>query len=427
MNTTICHIEFLVSAHNCVVIPGLGAILAHRQSAQISADASTIIPPKRVYTFNGSLTQTDGLVERSIARSLNISYERAAAIVASDVDTMRHQLANDNSLSLGRVGTLENDADGNTQFTAFDSDALTPAANWLQTVSVNKIKVDHITQAIAERNRNGRRLSPVAKFMRVAAAAVVLAIVAFASSTPISIEDANYAAIALPEVKAPTHEFVPSTKTPVLEIRHDASEENVLVDTAARYAYQRQQKLRNGVPTATELPTVTAQPTDEKAPAATQTQAAKQAPAKSTAMPAASSATAVKSAPAAATTAGKSAATSASTAKTASAGKSTTAESASATKSAASAAQVAASAPAVRINDSDDYCVIIASVANAAEADQYIADAKRKYNENCALLHNDGRYRIYVATAPSSAAAHKIISSTGIAKRHPGAWVCARR
>jgi hypothetical protein len=351
MNTTICHIEFLVSAHNCVVIPGLGAILAHRQSAQISADASTIIPPKRVYTFNGSLTQTDGLVERSIARSLNISYERAAAIVASDVDTMRHQLANDNCLSLGRIGTLENDAEGNTQFKSFDSDALTPAANWLQTVSVNKIDVSSKGDAAAAYGRNHRTLSPVARFMRVAAAAVVLAIIAFASSTPITIQDANYAAIALPEVKSPTHEFVPSTATPVLEIRHDASVENVPVDTAARNAYQREQRLVNN------------------ATPAAQAEATAPAPfAETTAQPA---------------------------------------------------------QPTVRISDSDAYCVIIASVANAAEAETYIAEAKRKYNENCALLSNDGRYRIYAATAATSAQAHAIASV--VSKRHPGAWVCARR
>jgi hypothetical protein len=365
MNATICHIEFLVSAHNCVVIPGLGAILAHRQSAQISADASTIIPPKRVYTFNGSLTQTDGLVERSIARSLNISYERAAAIVAADVDTMRHQLANDNCLSLGRVGTLERDAEGNTQFKTFDSDALTPAANWLQTVSVSKIKVSGENQAEALRHGR-RRLSPVARFVRVAAAAVVLAIIAFASSTPITIQDANYAAIALPEVKAPAREFVPSTTTPILEIRHDASVVNTPVDTAARYAYQRQQRL--GIaPTTTQANAAESEAT----PAVTEQKAP----------------TAAKAAPTAAPVAEQ-------------------------------------TAQAIRINDNDAFCVIVASVGNTAEAETYIADAKRKYNETCALLHNDGRYRIYAATAPTSAAAKAIAQS--LAKRHPGAWVCAR-
>jgi hypothetical protein len=41
------------------------------------------------------------------------------------------------------------------------------------------------------------------------------------------------------------------------------------------------------------------------------------------------------------------------------------------------------------------------------------------------LLSNDGRYRIYAATAATSAQAHAIASV--VSKRHPGAWVCARR
>jgi septal ring-binding cell division protein DamX len=79
-----------------------------------------------------------------------------------------------------------------------------------------------------------------------------------------------------------------------------------------------------------------------------------------------------------------------------------------------------------RMNDSDDYCIIVASVNNTDEANTYIAEAKQKYNEDCALLNIDGRYRIYIATAPSAAAAHTAIAN-GVAKRHPGAWVCARR
>jgi septal ring-binding cell division protein DamX len=341
MNTTIRHIEFLVSTHNCVVIPGLGAILAHNQCAQISANGLTITPPHRVYTFNSSLTQTDGLVEHSVARSLETSYERAAAIVASDIDTMRHQLANDRSLSLGRVGTLEQDNNGNVQFTGFSHDALTPGASWLPSLDISYMSARGTADA-SESNETVRvrRLSPVARFARAAAAAVVIAFVAFASSTPITIKDANYASIALPEVKAPHAEYVPSTSVPVLDII-DMTATQVPVDTAARAAYQQAQKL----PTAQPEPAKAAVPT--------------------------------------------------------------------------------ATPSSIRMNDSDAYCVVIASVNNTNEAQEYIAEAKRKYGENCALLAQDGRYRIIIATAPTTVAARQAISN-GIAKRHLGAWVCAR-
>jgi hypothetical protein len=41
------------------------------------------------------------------------------------------------------------------------------------------------------------------------------------------------------------------------------------------------------------------------------------------------------------------------------------------------------------------------------------------------MLEKDGRFRIYVATAQSSNAARQAING-GLAKRYPGAWVCAR-
>jgi hypothetical protein len=350
MNTTIRHIEYLVSTQSCVVIPGLGAILAHKQSAQISADAMSIIPPHRVYTFNGSLTQTDGLVERSIARSLDVTYERAAAIVASDVDTMRHQLAADHSVSLGRVGTLEQDAEGNVQFNAFSADALTPAANWLQPLNLS-----NAASAIGEKSESSeiegvRRLSPITRFVRVASAAVVLAFIGFASSTPITIEDANYASVALPDVKVPTHQsqFVPSTATPQLDIIDNGAAFAEPVDTAARTAYQRMQKRADAAEVAAPIAVAQATPAPQKVQAV------------------------------------------------------------------------------ARMNDGDAYCIIVASVNNTDEANTYIAEAKQKYNEDCALLNIDGRYRIYIATAPSAAAAHTAIAN-GVAKRHPGAWVCARR
>jgi hypothetical protein len=352
MNTTIRHIEFLVSTHNCVVIPGIGAILAHRKSAQISADGMSIMPPCRVYTFNGDLTQTDGLVEQSVARGLQISYERATSIVSSDVDTMRHQLANGHSVSLGRIGTLESDAEGNVQFKAFECDGITPGMSWLQPLDLSKAKpIVNADEEEVTVGRTRRILSPVARFARGVAAAAVVAVIAFASSTPITIKDANYASIALPEVKAPKAEYVPSTALPILNLVDNKAAQATPVDTAARAAYQRAQKMLAQQPMKAEQKAV--QPQSVEAPVQ------------------------------------------------------------------------AKAAPAIRFNDNDAYCIIVASVNNTEEAQEYIEEAKRKYGERCELLKQDGRFRIYAGTAATTVAAREMISSS-IAKRHPGAWVCAR-
>lgn len=82
-----------------------------------------------------------------------------------------------------------------------------------------------------------------------------------------------------------------------------------------------------------------------------------------------------------------------------------------------------ASAPARRIDDSDPYCLIVASLASSDEAAAYLSRATDK---NLKLLEKDGKFRIYAATGQTVGQAKAHLTNGSLGRSYPGAWVCHR-
>lgn len=106
VNHVIRHINYLVHRNDCVVMPGLGAFIARPCSASYDAVSGVMLPPRRELTFNGALSQNDGLLINSIARREGISYEQASTIVEREINSLRYQLAAEKEISLGAIGSL---------------------------------------------------------------------------------------------------------------------------------------------------------------------------------------------------------------------------------------------------------------------------------------------------------------------------------
>lgn len=108
MSQLIEHIEYLVGRHDCVVIPGIGAIMARYRNARYdSRNSLVLLPPSRQIVFNGMLNESDGLLEHSVARRNGVTYEAARRMVAEECSSLRAHLEHFGSLSLGCVGELE--------------------------------------------------------------------------------------------------------------------------------------------------------------------------------------------------------------------------------------------------------------------------------------------------------------------------------
>ena len=52
------HIEYLLTEHDCVLVPGLGGFVLQYVPARFSEDRKSIQPPGKQITFNSSLSFT---------------------------------------------------------------------------------------------------------------------------------------------------------------------------------------------------------------------------------------------------------------------------------------------------------------------------------------------------------------------------------
>ncbi|MDE7375454.1 MAG: SPOR domain-containing protein [Muribaculaceae bacterium] len=219
------HIEYLISRTDCVIIPGIGALLAHRQSAQFDFDNQRVVPPSRVFSFNGQLTETDGALAYSVARAESISLEAASDKVKAETEAMKRQLMLDGQLSLGRVGTLTADAEsGSITFNSFAADALSIATAWLPTVEVKPAEHEEIVVETPVRPTRHW-----ARFAKIAASVAVLLGICFVASTPIVVNDMLLASLA-PELQhVAAEELLPvDVEEPTLTIAfHDEVSESV--------------------------------------------------------------------------------------------------------------------------------------------------------------------------------------------------------
>lgn len=255
MNEIIRHIEFLLVTNDCVVMPGLGAVLAHSLPARYDQSRSLLTPPTRTFSFNVSLTHNDGLLVSSVARSKSISFEAARNFVAGEVEAMKRKLSADGCLSLGEVGSLKISEGSVMSFEPGRVSALSPQYMWLPELElcpVADLARKRAQAAISA--QSDRRATPVNylyRAVRVAASFAILLALGFVLTTPIKFDKAQYASLGIENFTA-AHNEAPaqpssslmrrpgdSTGVVTLYLRSfdDATE---IADTAAHAAYIRE-------------------------------------------------------------------------------------------------------------------------------------------------------------------------------------------
>lgn len=178
------HIEYLVSRHDCVVVPGFGAFVVQYSPSRCEAGGSEWRCPGRQVSFNADIVHNDGLLVGSVVRKERCSYDEAADMVRDNVAAYRKQLDEDGELSFGKLGIfkLQN---GNVVFAPYPSDGMAGEFFGLESFSMlplsaldgDEYRVEHGT---------GWKFTIDKGFMKIAASIVVLLVLSFALSTPIT-------------------------------------------------------------------------------------------------------------------------------------------------------------------------------------------------------------------------------------------------
>lgn len=340
------HISYLISRHDCVIVPGWGAFVAQHIPARINRERSCIVPPSRQIGFNPSLNHNDGLLASSIARANGISYDSALETVSEQVASLRTQLQAEGEVSMGHIGNFTDKGNGIVEFQPFATPITSPSYYGLASKTVTTIiktaKAEEARKASRPAHRRSRLSTAIGSTVGIAAAIALLIIGLRISSTSIIVNQkapsmASVSSITtiIQSKSANATSLLPTSNEPTLYLA--ATNDGVeLADTAKRNHYIA------GIRASERLKTIESQATEM---------------------------------------------------------------------------------PSLKIDDSDPYCLIVASLATEEDAELYMSQCG---DENLRVLPKNGKYRVYAATGTSVSEALAPTKSSTFSKRYPGAWVCRR-
>ena len=116
MENLIKYTSKLIAQHNCVIIPELGAFLAHSIPASYNAEDGLFMPPHRTMGFNPQITVDDALLLSEYIDEQQFTYEEAGKALRKDVAKLRHDLSAKGIVRFGELGTFSMNVTGGISF-----------------------------------------------------------------------------------------------------------------------------------------------------------------------------------------------------------------------------------------------------------------------------------------------------------------------
>lgn len=154
MNMLSRHIEYLLLTHNCVIVPQLGAFVAHEGNARRVESEELFFPPLRVVRFNPELTDDDGLLVGVLRAALHCSATEAKRQVQTMVLQLRQQLLADGQVDFGSIGIFTQDEDGNIGFSSCQAGVTTPTLYGLDAFRMPKLTTLERRDRLADEHKN---------------------------------------------------------------------------------------------------------------------------------------------------------------------------------------------------------------------------------------------------------------------------------
>ncbi len=211
------HIEYLILRHDCVVIPGFGAIIANYRAARIDAELGCMFPPSRTIGFNPAVDHNDGLLASSIARGEDTSIDNAASIISREVAMLKMQLDNTGEYPLGRLGIFSRCDNGPVIFEPFAGTTLSTRLAGLRAIALTPITEMVKQEAWEEKKR--ATIPARRRIVNIAASIAVLLFFGTTLTTPIIEHGADFAGFSSHTCTAVAEEmqFVP-VKQPCIDL-----------------------------------------------------------------------------------------------------------------------------------------------------------------------------------------------------------------
>ena len=106
------HLAYLLTKHECVIIPGVGAFVISPRREEKTNRWCILSPPANFLGFNSELKHNDGLLVISLAKEKNIPYPEANRLIRQFADDLAKQLNQGETVQIQWLGNLSL-SDGN--------------------------------------------------------------------------------------------------------------------------------------------------------------------------------------------------------------------------------------------------------------------------------------------------------------------------
>lgn len=105
------HIERLLLFNDCVIIPDFGGFVLQVHSAVYESERCIFCPPYKETVFNPTLKHNDGLLSESYMQLYHMDFNEAQSAVKSDIDMLKKELEQNETVSIGKVGVFRKQED----------------------------------------------------------------------------------------------------------------------------------------------------------------------------------------------------------------------------------------------------------------------------------------------------------------------------
>jgi len=106
MQPVIFHIAYLLTRHECVIVPGLGAFVVSSSGKESTSRWGILSPPEIHLGFNSEITHNDGLLANSLAKEKKCSYREANLLIDQYVTGVLQSMSEGKQAHIAWVGSL---------------------------------------------------------------------------------------------------------------------------------------------------------------------------------------------------------------------------------------------------------------------------------------------------------------------------------
>lgn len=232
----VTHIERLLLAHDCVIVPKFGGFVLQTVPAMRNEGEHLFCPLRKEIGFNVTLQHSDGLLSESYMQMYEVNYRKAVLMLEEDVEDMLHSLQQYKRLSIGVLGTFSLGEEGQLVFQPNEADQFSLESYGLPTfhflpLAPLEVEREELEQPLSKKKKDILYIPINRKLLRTAVASAAAVALFLLISTPV--KDVNQAAYKAsfvpteivsykPAISLPA---VPDSLTEDLKVKPEATEE----------------------------------------------------------------------------------------------------------------------------------------------------------------------------------------------------------